>query len=430
MITGTNLKKRIRSMMLLGVCVSVLGISIPAMASEFMPEETDTQVAMTGFEEVEKHTITGFAFFDIQGQCFHCSMNNRPDRDTLIEKMPKTLKVYLDGTSQVTEIEVTWYDVCGDYEEERAYYYQFSPQWDEDLYELAGGINVVRNAPYIGVFFDKKTSGVTLSTSAVTANINEVTIYNYLINVMRVNRGVAAGVLANIERESGFDPKASYVEKSGLTSYGICQWNGTRLQALETYTGKAYKDTTLSDQLDYLYYELQNSEKTAWSKIKVYGASADGAYNAAYNWAKYFERCISSEFEVRANLARDLYWPEYQNAPVEIVEDHSMGGWVKNSTGWRWKYADGTYASSQWLQDKGEWYYLKSNGYMAANAWARDSIGWCWMGANGKIVKNKWVKTGGYWYYLKSNGYMAANEWAKDSVKWYWMKSNGRISGS
>jgi len=450
------LKKRIQSLMILSTCIAVLGISVPAMASEDLPEDAEVQVELTDqtmemsdeadsqeqivpevTEEesvesvsevtVEKHTITGFASFDIRGHYLHCSPSSRPDIDSLVAKMPETLDVYLDGSMEATAIDVTWYDACGDYEEERAYYYQFSPEWDEEIYVLADELDLVHDAPYVGVFFDKESSGITLSTSAVTANINEVTIYNYLVNVMKVNRGVAAGVLANIERESGFDPKASHIEKSGLESYGICQWNGTRLHALETHSGKAYKDTTLSDQLDYLYYELQTTEKIAWSKINVYDASAEGAYNAAYNWAKYFERCTSSEFEVRGNLARDLYWPEYQNAPVQIVEDHSVGSWVKDSIGWRWKYADGTYASNQWLKDEGEWYYLKSNGYMAANAWAKDSHGWCWMGSNGKIVKSKWIKSGGEWYYLKSNGYMAANEWAKDSVGWCWLAASGKI---
>ena len=49
------------------------------------------------------------------------------------------------------------------------------------------------------------------------------------------------------------------------------------------------------------------------------------------------------------------------------------------------------------------------------------------MNSSGKITKNKWVQSGGAWYYLKSNGYMAANEYAKDSSHTYWMNSSGKI---
>ena len=39
--------------------------------------------------------------------------------------------------------------------------------------------------------------------------------------------------------------------------------------------------------------------------------TADGAYTAGYNWAKYFERCNSVYFEGRAKRARDVYWAKY-----------------------------------------------------------------------------------------------------------------------
>ena len=66
----------------------------------------------------------------------------------------------------------------------------------------------------------------------------------------------------------------------------------------------------------------------------------------------------------------------------------------------------GKAAKSKWIQYKGEWYYLKSNGYMAANEWAKDSKGWLYMEGSGKPAKSKWIQYKGSWYYLNASGYM------------------------
>ncbi len=389
------------------VCVIVSGACVPAMASE---------------EKAESHIITGFADFDISDHYLYFPAEERPSEEALSEEMPEELGVYLDGSEEPVAIEVDWYEICGDYDEGRYYYYQFSPEWDETLYEIADGIDVWTDAPYIGVFFDEDPNEVVLSASSVNGYRNEVAVYHYLIDTMKVNSGVASGILANIERESAFRTSASYKEANGLTSYGICQWNGERLDALKAYAGDDF--TTLNGQLDYLYYELQHTEKSAWNNIKIWSNSATGAYNTAYNWAKYFERCTSSEFVTRANLAKNTYWPEYGSAGTS---GSTSGSWVKDGDHWKYKDSSGNYVKNKWVKSKGEWYYIKPNGYMAANEWAEDSIGWCFMDADGKITRSKWRKSNGEWYYLKVNGYMAVNDWEKDSEGWCRLGADGRI---
>lgn len=59
-----------------------------------------------------------------------------------------------------------------------------------------------------------------ISLSAVTNNANETTIYNYAVNNMGLNVAAACGILANIYKESSFNPNA--LGDNG-TSYGICQ---------------------------------------------------------------------------------------------------------------------------------------------------------------------------------------------------------------
>ncbi len=391
----------------IAVCLALFYAPVSTMASE---------------EDPDLHVITGFADFNISDHYLYFSADERPSQEDLTVEMPEELEVYLDGGEEPVAIDVDWYEICGDYDDGRYYYYQFSPEWDETRYVIADGIDVWTDAPYIGVFFDEDPNEVVLSTSSVNGYRNEVAVYHYLIDTMQVNSGVASGILANIERESSFRTDATYKEKSGLISYGICQWNGDRLAALKKYAGDDY--TTLTGQLDYLYYELQHSEKSAWNNIKIWSDSATGAYNTAYNWAKYFERCTSSEFVTRANLAKNTYWPEYGST---TTSGSSSGKWVKDGENWKYQDASGNYVKDKWVKSRGEWYYIKANGYMAANEWAKDSKGWCYMNADGKMTKSKWVKSNGEWYYLKTNGYKAVNDWEKDSKGWCRLGADGKI---
>ena len=76
---------------------------------------------------------------------------------------------------------------------------------------------------------------------SVTGNANETAIYNYVINTMGLNNAAACGILANIYKESSFNPHA--LGDSG-TSYGICQWHGSRWDRLKTYCSNNGLDST------------------------------------------------------------------------------------------------------------------------------------------------------------------------------------------
>ena len=78
--------------------------------------------------------------------------------------------------------------------------------------------------------------GVVITTPiSVNAASNEEEIYNYCISSLGLNTAAACGVLANIEKESSFNPTASCIDTNGLTSYGICQWNGGRFTNLKNF---------------------------------------------------------------------------------------------------------------------------------------------------------------------------------------------------
>ncbi len=150
------------------------------------------------------------------------------------------------------------------------------------------------------------------AAAPTSANVKE--IYEFLMNDMGLNSAAACGVLANIEKESNFNP--TLYGDSG-SSFGICQWHNSRLENLKAFCNKnGYSWKSLEGQLEFLKYEL-NTNKTDTGKIidrLNVPNTAEGAYTAGYNWCYYFERPANKEAksEGRGNNAKNIYWPTYK----------------------------------------------------------------------------------------------------------------------
>ena len=120
------------------------------------------------------------------------------------------------------------------------------------------------------------------AASSYTGSDNEQKVYEFAINKLGVNGAVASAILANIYSESGFRPTASAMESDGYISYGICQWHKGRYDALQSYCASNGLDyTTIEGQLEYLKYELENGERSAYNKIRGAENTAEGAYTAS-----------------------------------------------------------------------------------------------------------------------------------------------------
>lgn len=225
--------------------------------------------------------------------------------------LPETLEA-ADEQGNLIYIPVTW-ECVGDYEETNYYYYQFLPVIDEKLYESPED----QEMPYVWLVLCSEKSGAW----AVTSSSNEKTIYHFLVEELECNFATALGILANLERESSFNPKAKATTSDGKIYFGICQWGGSRLEDLKSYCSQnGYAYDSVEGQLNFLKYELYGTESKAWSKMQGIEDTQEGAYLAGYNWARYFERCSSAYYEVSAKRARDVYWPNYvTEAPVDRI---------------------------------------------------------------------------------------------------------------
>lgn len=158
-------------------------------------------------------------------------------------------------------------------------------------------------------------SSGTLGTSAAGAanfsgDNNEEKLYNYLSS-QGFNDAAICGILANIERESGFDTEAL---GDGGTSYGICQWHEGRWDSLESYCDKNNLDaSSIEGQGQYLVSELKNNYSGVYDTLMNVPNTADGAYQAAYKWTTDFEIPADAESEgaSRGSNAQSNYWDKY-----------------------------------------------------------------------------------------------------------------------
>lgn len=115
----------------------------------------------------------------------------------------------------------------------------------------------------------------------------------------------AAGMVANIDVESRFDPHAL---GDGNHAKGLGQWHGDRRENIlkGLFQGKKkWSELTFEDQLAAYSWELRNTEKGAGKKL----AGAKSPEEAGSIVSKFFERPadVTGNMKVRAGLAKSMY---------------------------------------------------------------------------------------------------------------------------
>ncbi|MCD8145232.1 MAG: phage tail tip lysozyme [Oscillospiraceae bacterium] len=144
---------------------------------------------------------------------------------------------------------------------------------------------------------------------------NMQSIYSYLTTQMGLNRAAASGLMANIYRDSRFDPDP-YDESvdSGAepATIGILQWEGEeRTAEMEWCIEAGYDPYSLDGQLAYLNYQLQTEYPDTYHYLQSVEDSAEGAYEAGWYFSYYFEVPDSREItsNSRGTLAGNSFYP-------------------------------------------------------------------------------------------------------------------------
>lgn len=114
-------------------------------------------------------------------------------------------------------------------------------------------------------------------------------IVNFFMN-KGLTKNQAKGIYGNIMQESG--GKHNIVSRDGHNSYGLAQWTGTRKARLFSKYGT---NPTVNQQLEYLWSELNSTEKGALNALRNTSTVADATkvfmqkFERPANWAANFK---------------------------------------------------------------------------------------------------------------------------------------------
>jgi LysM repeat protein len=111
----------------------------------------------------------------------------------------------------------------------------------------------------------------------------------------------AAGIVANLQAESTPNLNTDAVGDGGK-AYGIAQWHRPRQQDFSRVMGKPLQGSSLQDQLEFVQWELNNTEANAGRRLK----SAKTAEDAAAIVDQYYERSSGAHRQKRMAMAAAL----------------------------------------------------------------------------------------------------------------------------
>ena len=240
-----------------------------------------------GEEQTSGGVITGFGTPETTDYYYE----GNPEEDELTLNLPETLDVYLDGSTTLTSIPVSWESV-EDYDSTDFYFYSMKPVWSGE-YTLDADLSSVMDVPWITVYKQEPDNSeiepmvteeeappvyteedgavnpgdygakgaVDIAAAVLSVFAEEVyagtyaentkAIYRYLTQNMGLNTAAACGVMTNINAESAMSPinlqntynssielsDSEYTSRvdsgkytkftSDSAGYGLCQWTSS-----------------------------------------------------------------------------------------------------------------------------------------------------------------------------------------------------------
>lgn len=101
--------------------------------------------------------------------------------------------------------------------------------------------------------------------------------------------------------------------------------------------------------------------------------------------------------------------------------------WIKDSVGWWYRFADGSYPKSKWLK-LDAWYYFDDKGYAIQNNWITDKGKKYYFSDDCRMCTG-WKKINDKWYYFDTtNGNMITNKIVPYKDDFFYVKNNGEMA--
>ena len=194
--------------------------------------------------------------------------------------------------------------------------------------------------------------------------------------------------IENAAWENDNSPVAAWEETSGAVSYQVRLYRGDKS------VGSSVSTTNL-------YYNFASSitrEGEYYFKVRAVNSN-----NKKGDW--YESDYIYVDEEMLANIKAGNYNSTSNSTSGNTTNtpggSTQQASWIKDSVGWWYRFADGTYPTNGWLQINNQWYCFDSVGYM----------------------RTGWIQAGNNYYYCDlTNGNMLTNTWTPDN---YYVDANG-----
>lgn len=198
------------------------------------------------------------------------------------------------------------------------------------------------------------------------------------------------------------DNKKSYFRNGHAVSNEIVKIKGNRYY----FNGSCYLN----------YYGWFEISKGNWMYSDKDGVVIENGLTktASDGRLSYFENGIAVSNAWRKN---DGKWYYFGNSCYSLKNE-----WVKSGSHWYYLGDNYKMLENSWvlLYNK-EWAFVNQKGEMLTSGLHKVNGGKYSYFEGGEAVHSKWVKINGNWYYLKSNCYLATNEY----IDGYYVNSNG-----
>ncbi|EHI98047.1 cell wall binding repeat-containing protein [Clostridium sp. DL-VIII] len=198
----------------------------------------------------------------------------------------------------------------------------------------------------------------------------------------------------NEEFETYWDIPYNFIDKKGLLQGSWDDW-------LPRDASKYYYCKSKVNGKEII--DLIEDAKTNAEPIRLLITTKDGNYvNDTFSVEK-FEHPIMKNGDYKYSL--DLkQWREYN---ATITTTSTTIGWQQDSTGWYYYYdTAGSYYSDSWQLIDNEWYSFDPQGYARQTTWLQDGGNYYWLKEDCKMARNEWVYYNYTWYYFGSDGAM------------------------
>jgi hypothetical protein len=169
-----------------------------------------------------------------------------------------------------------------------------------------------------------------LQSIAQSAGISVNAVLAYIFFVGKgLAPAQAAGIVGNLQQESGINPETSVLDSNGKMSYGLASWNaGSYPDAAGQVTGNYWAD--FQNQLGYLWGQIGpgGAAATVTSAMSTTDPQA-----AAVTFQNGFERCSNCNPTARSNYAEQVFMGMSNVQPATLTSwigkiGGDIGGWI------------------------------------------------------------------------------------------------------